>query len=519
MQPTDEQGKIIACNDEQIVVNAYAGTGKTSTLCDYARYRPRKKFLYLAYNKAMQIEAAEKFGANVMTSTTHSLAYRSVGKKYSKKLGDLRPFDIAKQFETDYLSAKWAVQTISNFFASADPGIKEIHLPPDVLSGVSAGTVIDLAKKVWLASANINEAGIAMPHDGYLKIFAMTKPDLSGQFDTILFDEAQDANPVTSQIVFGQNNMQKIVVGDRYQAIYGFRGAFNAMESFSESDASHFYLTRSFRFGPEIASVASRVLAAYLGETRPLIGMREGKFSSTVDSKRPYTHIHRTNASLLRAAAWSAERSVPFSLLGGVKAYAFDRILDVYRLYARDRQQIKDAMIRRFHDFASLQEYAELADDIQLKSIAKLVEEYRHDTPGMIDLVTRRSIDISSIDNPPPVPPGHRPNCGTVTLTTAHRSKGLGFDQVLLSDDFSDLFDPDTGNATEVQSRQDREEINLIYVAATRAKHSLQLNDHLHKVQSMSNFEVQELARAANERLATPAAPPAKQPAIAGARL
>ena len=47
----------------------------------------------------------------------------------------------------------------------------------------------------------------------------------------------------------------KILVGDPHQQIYSFRGAVNAMEHVRADTI--FYLTQSFRFGPEISHVAA----------------------------------------------------------------------------------------------------------------------------------------------------------------------------------------------------------------------------------------------------------------------
>ena len=56
-----------------------------------------------------------------------------------------------------------------------------------------------------------------------------------------------------------------------------------------------------------------------------------------------------------------------------------------------------------------------------------------------------------------------------ITLTTAHRSKGLEFDRVIILD--IDNFKPDKAkNPAEKQQEQ-----NAIYVAFTRAKHSLEI--------------------------------------------
>ena len=49
--------------------------------------------------------------------------------------------------------------------------------------------------------------------------------------------------------------MPVILVGDPNQQIYQFRGAVNALHSF-DADRT-FYLTQSFRFGPEVAFAAN----------------------------------------------------------------------------------------------------------------------------------------------------------------------------------------------------------------------------------------------------------------------
>ena len=50
----------------------------------------------------------------------------------------------------------------------------------------------------------------------------------------------------------------KILVGDPHQQIYSFRGAVNAMENVHADTI--FYLTQSFRFGPEISHIAASCL-------------------------------------------------------------------------------------------------------------------------------------------------------------------------------------------------------------------------------------------------------------------
>jgi len=78
MEFTKEQDDIIHSTGN-IKINAVAGSGKTTTVIEYARSRPPKsRILYLAFNKSVKLEATKKFTekgiTNVKVETAHSLA-------------------------------------------------------------------------------------------------------------------------------------------------------------------------------------------------------------------------------------------------------------------------------------------------------------------------------------------------------------------------------------------------------------------------------------------------------------
>jgi len=78
IQITNEQEEIINCDllpGKILKIMAFAGTGKTTTLVEYTKRRPKIRFLYIAFNKSVQLEAARKFPGNVTARTTHSLAF------------------------------------------------------------------------------------------------------------------------------------------------------------------------------------------------------------------------------------------------------------------------------------------------------------------------------------------------------------------------------------------------------------------------------------------------------------
>ena len=56
-------------------------------------------------------------------------------------------------------------------------------------------------------------------HDTYMKAWQLSNPKF--EYDYIMFDEAQDANPVLLSVML-KPKLQQILVGDELQSIYQF---------------------------------------------------------------------------------------------------------------------------------------------------------------------------------------------------------------------------------------------------------------------------------------------------------
>ena len=79
---SDEQNEILSIAkklkpNEVLKINAFAGTGKTTTLKAITKAID-KSFLYLAFNSDIVKEAKKDFGENVLVVTLNSLAYRKI---------------------------------------------------------------------------------------------------------------------------------------------------------------------------------------------------------------------------------------------------------------------------------------------------------------------------------------------------------------------------------------------------------------------------------------------------------
>src|ERR1700754_2881893 len=81
MNLTKEQIAIVQSSGD-IEINAVAGSGKTTTLIEYARARSGEKILYLAFNRAVKMEAERKLGkkgaSNAEVETAYSPAFSHV---------------------------------------------------------------------------------------------------------------------------------------------------------------------------------------------------------------------------------------------------------------------------------------------------------------------------------------------------------------------------------------------------------------------------------------------------------
>lgn len=439
---SDEQVAICKSNANEIKVNAFAGTGKTTTLLHYALTHPNQKFLYICYNKSIQLEAQEKFPKNVLTQTSHAIAYKKEGYKYKDKLVPyLNNLAVKKHLKLENsknpdVACKILVATVANFCASESIEIEVKHLPLEELymagiiepnSSSSQRTVIEeaivkRANFLWLKMCDLDTPEIGMTHDGYLKLFQLNIKQLP--FDVIMLDEAQDANPATLAILKAQHSAQKIMVGDTYQSIYTFRGAINAMEEFA--NAEQFYLTNSFRFGQDVADYSNYILGL-MGETKEIKGLgktivEERKDKGLLNFSNKKAVLFRYNNSIFTYAFERVKaRKIYFE--GGIKNYNLDSIYDIYYLYLKQKSKVKDPLIASFDNVEKLMESADINGNVQLANQCGLVLKYGNNLQNrMNELKSRIVEDEKQAD---------------IILTNVHKAKGKEYSHVEINEDFN----------------------------------------------------------------------------------
>jgi hypothetical protein len=463
--PTPEQTAIIDASGtgDPVTIVAAAGSGKTTSLRMIAEAAGQRRGLYVAYNRAIADDAGRSFPAGTLCKTAHALAYRAIGAQYRDRLNGPRvpAMEAARILKInealkvgDHMlqpkhAARLAQEAVQRFCFSAEDEVQSWHVPAVTgLEGIPERSavrsfILPFARRAW-EDLRQTAGQLRFTHDVYLKIWGLSRPQLP--YDFILFDEAQDANPVVLQVVRGQENAQLIAVGDPNQAIYGWRGAVDAMDQFK--GGTRLYLSKSFRFGPEIADEANKWLEVLAAELR-VIGF-ERVNSAVGDLATPDAVLCRTNAEAISQvmAAVGAGRRV--ALVGGG-----DEMLRLAQAAVGLKAGIgtDHHELFMFRTWAEVQDYAEHdAAGADLKVFVSLVD--KHGPDMIIDTLQRLTRDEARAD---------------VIVSTAHKAKGREWDSVKVAGDFREPKKDEDGNQGEIS----REDAMLAYVTVTRAKLAL----------------------------------------------
>ncbi|GAB4007132.1 UvrD-helicase domain-containing protein [Nocardioides ultimimeridianus] len=464
MTPTDEQAaaRDVFAEGKSFVLQAGAGTGKTSTLKLLAETAPERKGLYLAFNAAIAAEARQKFPNNITVKTVHALAMQGTNFAFQPRLKSPRvPLHIAANRLGVFgdvmigpgrrmrptTQAALAMSTVRRFCNSADDKLKRRHVPHS--PGLNPAQhklvqhrILPLARKMWDDVSSPIGGNFRFEHDHYLKVWALTHPIWPADF--VLYDEAQDSNPVVSSMVADQlgAGKQLVAVGDSAQGIYGWRGAVNAMDSFDVSITLP--LTQSFRFGQAIADEANLWLEL-LGLPMRLTGRPDLASVVVPTVEVPDAVLCRTNGAAIGELFAALDENVKVGLVGGGQD-----LLAVAKA-AIDLKEGRPTNHEEFALFSSwldVKEYADSGDDPHLSTLVKVIEA--HGAPAIIGAIEAAA---------------HEQHADR-TLSTLHKAKGREWGQVRLASDFAEPRKDENGKL----ALPSREERMVSYVAVTRAQ-------------------------------------------------
>lgn len=452
--------------DNLLKISAVAGSSKSYTLTKISEALPHTTQMYLAYNKAIADEASSKFNLYVECKTTHSLAYHPIIKHGLDLEGNAnKSRSVTTSFtyrdikdNIPYEDKCMVVIYLNTFFLSKYVSIDEFILDNAVTPDI-ANIMIKYFNKMI-------DNKIAVIHAFYLKMYhillASGAITYDRPYDLLFLDECGDINAVTLEIFRLLPAILKVMVGDPFQNIYSFNHTINGFKALSDVGLSK-SLSTSFRCSEEIADKVESFCQRYLDKEFVFKGIKHP--SNIIETE---AIISRTNSGLIEYMIKCNEANIPFhttrppkeifsnmlvlmNLKEGVKIH--DTTLkfiqeDVDNYFKSKTLQTKYKTCLTYINFLhrSEEHTIKIAIDTLFKyNASKIYSAYKF----------AKECDESEENFP-------------LTLTTAHSSKGLTFDKVIIANDF-DLEDI-LEKKSEERTKEELEELRLYYVTATRAR-------------------------------------------------
>ena len=497
-EPTPEQQKILTAASESstsLMISAYAGTGKTTTLTMLAEALPSAPSLALAFNVKIKQELERRFPAHFTVKTMNGLGHgawaRFLGRQPQvddRKLGSLIS-SLSKSLDFPLDTEGWT--TVRSLVTVA----MQAGLVPSIFP-TKAGFTTDtpanwqslaedhyldtserlraFARDVLIASVKLafgtgTTPTISFDDQIYLPtLYGASFPS----FALTLVDEAQDLSLLQHEMVRKVSGKGRlIVVGDPRQAIYGFRGAdTSSMEKLRalRPDWIDLPLTLTFRCPQAIVALQQTHAPGFTAAPSNLPGQiidLRGKEDGWAWSDLPEGDLAvlcRNNAPLISLALKLLSKHIPCIMLGrdigkGLASLAKKICPEPATPAPICAQKVQDWLEQeaqlakangREHKLSGLQDRAEC-----------LLAVLEH-VPTAGDLQAKLK-EIFSRDH------------GKVTLSSGHRAKGLEWQTVVHLDPWrlpSKFALRAAHNGHKVQLEQER---NLEYVIETRTKENL----------------------------------------------
>lgn len=468
--PTQEQQQALDLCADGLVVNSFAGTGKTTLSGQVAEKLGYEKTLYTAFLKENASEAKERVTSRAYTQD--SLAFNFVLKQspfvssFNPKLmnkqseagavqillGLPNKLDLGSKTVKYYVLSRLVQDTVFNFCNSLDTEIKTSHVPRSVFSDQAIKLITQWACRYWeyLISQRVHDKHIIkFPH--LMKFWAL-RPDiqLPYEYENIIVDEAQDTNGAFYQVMQNHQDRNFVVIGDRHQQLFQWRGAVNTMNMFNLPKKS---LTMSHRFGNSIAEMANNVLAKHSEPPKEFISGNESIKSKIIFYKPDEAFpsdvgaiLTRTRTEIISIAKNQLELGHAISVKTEFNSIRF-MCNNIIALANGKTEAIKHPLIARCYSISNLETELDSSPDGDVFFALKLYKKFGDEILKIIDQVERLNQPESE---------------STRLISTTHALKGREWDTIVISSDYLYL--------TESLNVQLDEELCVLYVAITRAK-------------------------------------------------
>jgi superfamily I DNA/RNA helicase len=462
------------------VVDAVAGSGKSTTIVNALKIIPSdKRVLFLAFNKSIVDELKHKIGnmPNVEISTLHSLGARAIMRTVNTKINGSKYMQYLNQgikegriTPTVQLSNCEKVNWKNSIIKLLD--LARVNLVDDVRAIVDLSIKHDVdivdnepdivRNLITWGKNNVSEIDFTdMIYFPNVLNIRMNK------YDWVFIDECQDLNAAQRNMFLKCINTEGgrfVAVGDEKQAIYGFSGA--DAESFHKlrhlPHTVKLPLSICYRCDKSIINLAQSIV--------PQIQSRADAADGIIDRAAKIDDVHNGDMILCRVTSPLIELCMRY-ISRGVKAYVKGRDVgtNLCNLLQNTKQvKINNAIEVLYRDLsrrigkliaqglATNEEEAKrhpryIADKDKIESI-EVISEGLDTVAAVVEKI--QSIFSDDSDG--------------ICLSTVHKSKGLENNRVF-------IIKPEKLPLLGCMNIpwMAEQEMNLVYVAYTRAKHYL----------------------------------------------
>lgn len=469
------------------VINALAGSGKTSTIVNAVKLIPSTcNALFIAFNKEIVKELEKKLAGvkNVQVKTLHSLGllmirrnlgtnieideykYRTFIKKNIKQLSSA---------DFDKMTTKLMQQYTDNVIQLCDLGRYNLAQCEKDLLQVSARHDIPIIDDECNAVLNVmkwgreNTTSIDFTDMVWLP-YELTLNPIGLQYDYIFIDECQDLNAAQRELFLRcfRRGTRFIAVGDKKQAIYSFAGA--DAESFAKlqnlPNTTTLPLPISYRCPKKVVNLANQFVDTM--ECRE--GAPDGEIVHNVSIK----DIHDGDMVLCRTKMPLIKLYMRY-LRMGVKSYVRgqDIGLNLLRMVDKTEQIVLNVSLQKDGVFARL--YDDLFEernrlmikrgmDLEDATLSNQIMN-KYDSIKALEILAEGLTSARNLHDR--IENVFAESADGVCLSTIHKAKGLEANNVYI------LCKTLMPSRLATQDWEKEQEQNLMYVAYTRAKYKL----------------------------------------------
>jgi DNA helicase-2/ATP-dependent DNA helicase PcrA len=483
---TEEQKKIfhfIKNRKENLLIGALAGAGKTTTVVRGAELLPKdSKKIYLAFNKHIQMELKEKLPEDVFCYTFHGLGTNAIKNTYgdSIKFDEFKVDNIIKKkskrwgLEKELLDSGDRMDYLNKVKKFVNLCRQTVTLDKKYLPHLSTKYDIELDeprdhKRVWSVLEEMVNDRRTFDFTDMVFLPAIDNKIWTYQYDYVIVDEVQDLNRAQQYLlkkILKKDRITKkttgrlIAVGDVHQSIYGFTGVSDKSWDWFVKfpNTKMLPLTVTFRCGKEIVKEAQKIVPAIQALPNAIEGIvREG---SVLDEPESGDFVLcRTTTPLIKLFFHYLLQGKKAMIKGSDIGVSLNEMIQGHKtlaqLMAHYQNKLKEYQTalrkRGILNYNDDNGYITLSDNVMA-----------------LEFMSKLSNDISDLKMK--VNTIFSDEMYGIVLSTVHKAKGLEADRVFIAR-------PDKMPLPTKKAWQHLQELNLKYVAITRAKNEL-IFDH-----------------------------------------